>query len=109
MLAEIGPLDATDDLAQWAAKIVRQPVAAQDFATGHGIGELFVEPPADFGERLQQEHVHGLDEAALRGEVVGRSQHDLGRARAISDPPASSSTQAPPWLARSIGIMSRNA
>ena len=71
MSAEIGPLDAIDHFAQGTAESIGDLAAVQDLTAGHGIGELFVEAPADIGERLKQEHVHGLDKPALGGEIVG--------------------------------------
>ena len=71
VLAEIRPLDVIDHFAQRPAQLILQRPAAQYLPAGQGIGELLVEPAADFGQRLQQQHMHGFDETSGGGELVG--------------------------------------
>ncbi len=43
-------------------------------------GELLVEPLANDGKPLQQQDVHGIDEPALSGELIGSAECDRRRA-----------------------------
>src|SRR5262249_269577 len=78
MAAEIGPLNPVDHVAQRRAARVRQTATSKDATAVQRIRERFGKPVTDGCEALQQQDVHGFDEALLGGELI-RSAECRGR------------------------------